>query len=60
MEANAGMVAGSYRRNELVRIRHDSDSAVCLLYFKLFFFHLCFLGLICFGCISVCLCGSEC
>ncbi|KAG6772782.1 hypothetical protein POTOM_024202 [Populus tomentosa] len=25
MEANAGMVAGSYRRNELVRIRHDSD-----------------------------------
>ncbi|KAJ6697869.1 CELLULOSE SYNTHASE [Salix purpurea] len=27
MEANAGMVAGSYRRNELVRIRHDSDSA---------------------------------
>ncbi|KAF5456716.1 hypothetical protein F2P56_026163 [Juglans regia] len=26
MEANAGMVAGSYKRNELVRIRHDSDS----------------------------------
>ncbi|KAI4376911.1 hypothetical protein MLD38_014616 [Melastoma candidum] len=25
MEANAGMVAGSYKRNELVRIRHDSD-----------------------------------
>lgn len=28
MEANAGLVAGSYKRNELVRIRHDSDSAV--------------------------------
>lgn len=28
MEANAGMVAGSYKRNELVRIRHDSDSGV--------------------------------
>ncbi|XP_021827640.1 cellulose synthase A catalytic subunit 1 [UDP-forming] [Prunus avium] len=27
MEANAGLVAGSYNRNELVRIRHDSDSA---------------------------------
>ncbi|GMP94586.1 hypothetical protein CsSME_00044002 [Camellia sinensis var. sinensis] len=26
MEANAGLVAGSYKRNELVRIRHDSDS----------------------------------
>ncbi|KAL0407644.1 UNVERIFIED_CONTAM: Cellulose synthase A catalytic subunit [UDP-forming] [Sesamum radiatum] len=26
MEANAGMVAGSHKRNELVRIRHDSDS----------------------------------
>ncbi|OMP01075.1 Cellulose synthase [Corchorus capsularis] len=26
MEASAGMVAGSHRRNELVRIRHDSDS----------------------------------
>ncbi|KAM7256330.1 hypothetical protein ACFE04_012071 [Oxalis oulophora] len=26
MEANAGLVAGSHRRNELVRIRHDSDS----------------------------------
>jgi len=39
MEANAGMVAGSYRRNELVRIRHDSDSGVCLLLFY-------FLGLI--------------
>ncbi|KAG6740353.1 hypothetical protein POTOM_055801 [Populus tomentosa] len=34
MEANAGMVAGSYRRNELVRIRHDSDSGVCLLFFS--------------------------
>jgi hypothetical protein len=44
MEANAGMVAGSYRRNELVRIRHDSDSAVCLLYFKLFFFSFMFSG----------------
>ena len=31
MEANAGMVAGSYRRNELVRIRHDSDSGVRFL-----------------------------
>lgn len=29
MEATAGMVAGSYKRNELVRIRHDStDSGV--------------------------------
>ena len=28
MEANAGMVAGSHKRNELVRIRHDSDSGV--------------------------------
>ncbi|GMJ07216.1 cellulose synthase 1, anisotropy1, CELLULOSE SYNTHASE 1, RADIALLY SWOLLEN 1 [Hibiscus trionum] len=26
MEAGAGMVAGSHRRNELVRILHDSDS----------------------------------
>ncbi|KAG6698288.1 hypothetical protein I3842_08G012700 [Carya illinoinensis] len=26
MEANAGMVAGSYKRNELVQIRHDSDN----------------------------------
>lgn len=26
MEAGAGMVAGSHKRNELVRIRHDSDS----------------------------------
>ncbi|KAL0330529.1 UNVERIFIED_CONTAM: Cellulose synthase A catalytic subunit [UDP-forming] [Sesamum radiatum] len=26
MEANAGMVAGSHKRNELVRIRHDSDT----------------------------------
>ncbi|KAM7493032.1 hypothetical protein LguiB_027641 [Lonicera macranthoides] len=26
MEANAGLVAGSHNRNELVRIRHDSDS----------------------------------
>ncbi|KAF5726235.1 cellulose synthase A catalytic subunit 1 [Tripterygium wilfordii] len=26
MQANAGMVAGSHRTNELVRIRHDSDS----------------------------------
>ncbi|XP_047327715.1 cellulose synthase A catalytic subunit 1 [UDP-forming]-like isoform X2 [Impatiens glandulifera] len=25
MEANAGLVAGSYKRNELVRILHDSD-----------------------------------
>lgn len=25
MEANAGLVAGSHKRNELVRIRHDSD-----------------------------------
>jgi cellulose synthase A len=31
MEANAGMVAGSYKRNELVRIRHDSDSSVSAL-----------------------------
>ena len=32
MEATAGMVAGSYKRNELVRIRHDSsDSGVSLL-----------------------------
>ena len=30
MEASAGMVAGSYKRNELVRIRHDSDSGVCI------------------------------
>lgn len=29
MEANAGLVAGSHKRNELVRIRHDSDSGVC-------------------------------
>jgi cellulose synthase A len=28
MEANAGLVAGSHKRNELVRIRHDSDSGV--------------------------------
>ncbi|KAI4316311.1 hypothetical protein L6164_024302 [Bauhinia variegata] len=27
MEATAGMVAGSYKRNELVRIRHDSETA---------------------------------
>ncbi|KAL6980187.1 Cellulose synthase A catalytic subunit 1 [UDP-forming] [Sarracenia purpurea var. burkii] len=27
MEANAGMVAGSYKRNKLVQIRHDSDTA---------------------------------
>uniref|UniRef100_A0A7N0V2Z4 Cellulose synthase n=1 Tax=Kalanchoe fedtschenkoi TaxID=63787 RepID=A0A7N0V2Z4_KALFE len=26
MEANGGMVAGSYGRDEIVRIRHDSDS----------------------------------
>lgn len=32
MEAGGGMVAGSYKRNELVRIRHDStDSGVYLL-----------------------------
>jgi len=29
MEASAGLVAGSYRRNELVRIRHESDGGVC-------------------------------
>lgn len=29
MEASSGMVAGSHKRNELVRIRHDSsDSGV--------------------------------
>ncbi|KAL1353203.1 hypothetical protein AAHE18_06G221500 [Arachis hypogaea] len=27
MEATAGMVAGSHKRNELVRIRHDSETA---------------------------------
>ena len=33
MEATAGMVAGSYKRNELVRIRHDSsDSGVSCLF----------------------------
>lgn len=40
MEANAGMVAGSHRRNELVRIRHDSsDSGVCdlAIYLNLWF-----------------------
>jgi hypothetical protein len=31
MEANAGLVAGSHKRNELVRIRHDSDSGVSVL-----------------------------
>lgn len=31
MEANAGMVAGSYKRNELVRIRHDSEGGVSCL-----------------------------
>lgn len=35
MEANAGLVAGSYKRNELVRIRHDSDGGVCLFSFLL-------------------------
>lgn len=29
MEASGGLVAGSHKRNELVRIRHDSDSGVC-------------------------------
>uniref|UniRef100_A0A2P2MNY3 Cellulose synthase n=1 Tax=Rhizophora mucronata TaxID=61149 RepID=A0A2P2MNY3_RHIMU len=45
MEAKAGMIAGSYRRNELVRIRHDSDSGVrfsllthFIFYFDYFFF----------------------
>lgn len=34
MEANAGMVAGSHKRNELVRIRHDSsDNGVCFFSF---------------------------
>ena len=34
MEATGGMVAGSYNRNELVRIRHDStDSGVSELAF---------------------------
>nr|APU87550.1 CesA1 [Plantago cunninghamii] len=28
MDSNAGLVAGSHKRNELVRIRHDSDSSV--------------------------------
>ena len=44
MEANAGMVAGSYKRNELVRIRHDSDSGVCFLFFSgfdLIWLHFC-------------------
>lgn len=38
MEANAGMVAGSHKRNELVRIRHDSDSGVSVLEVLLFGF----------------------
>lgn len=28
MEARGGLVAGSYNGNQLVRIRHDSDSGV--------------------------------
>ena len=28
MQANAGLVAGSYNRNELVRIRHDTETGV--------------------------------
>lgn len=35
MEANAGLVAGSHKRNELVRIRHDSDGGVCVFTFSL-------------------------
>lgn len=37
MEANAGMVAGSYKKNELVRIRHDSDSGVSLFRISIFY-----------------------
>lgn len=30
MEANAGMIAGSHKRNELVLIRHDAEIGVSL------------------------------
>ncbi|KAI4376910.1 hypothetical protein MLD38_014616 [Melastoma candidum] len=40
MEANAGMVAGSYKRNELVRIRHDSDGGAVSVLWGSCLFHL--------------------
>lgn len=43
MEAGGGMVAGSHKRNELVRIRHDSDSGVSFsnsLLYQFFFLFL--------------------
>lgn len=42
MEANGGMVAGSYKKNELVRIRHDSDSGVCIFLYFICIFHIFF------------------
>ena len=45
MEANAGLVAGSHKRNEFVRIRHEGEVGVCffshpfaLVRFKIGFF----------------------
>lgn len=35
MEASGGMIAGSHKRNELVRIRHDSDSGVYMLFLSI-------------------------
>lgn len=53
MEANAGLVAGSHKRNELVRIRHDSDSAVWAFCFSEHAFGFWFLNLF-FGSCSCC------
>lgn len=40
MEASNGLVAGSHNRNQLVRIRHDSDSGVSLILNLVFFYEL--------------------
>ena len=61
MEANAGMVAGSHKRNELVRIRHDSEYGVCFFFF--FYGPISILTRICFA-FGIFACdlgfGSEC
>ena len=49
MERSGGMVTGSHERNELVRVRHGSDSRVGVSGFVstlFFFFFFCFMGLL--------------
>lgn len=53
MEANGGMVAGSHKRNELVRIRHDSDSGVSVLDLPVSAFSIPAIHLSCVVCFSI-------